>query len=205
MLHQPFGAGAVGGSEQHFAVLSVPFDKSKGNGVFWVKSTCLWQVPLWALAARAMVASGSLRRKPDAKKGATGMTGDDARSARRSEILRFRLSEPEAEAFRGFCESHGLSVTEALRRMARGAAGLGPTFSGEGHTQIVELTRQVRAVGVNLNQTVHHMNAGQAFPAEEVHSWLEETLGVIRALDTLYSSLAARARSRADAAVETLG
>ncbi len=133
---------------------------------------------------------------------ADGMADENAGSERRSEILRFRLSEPEAQAFRAFCDNHNLSVTEAMRRMARGAAGLGPTFSGEGHSQIVELTRQVRAVGVNLNQAVHHMNAGHAFPADEMRSWLEETLGVIKALDTLYSSLAGRARSRADVAVE---
>ena len=130
------------------------------------------------------------------------MADENAGSERRSEILRFRLSEPEAQAFRSFCDNHNLSVTEAMRRMARGAAGLGPTFSGEGHSQIVELTRQVRAVGVNLNQAVHHMNAGHAFPADEMRSWLEETLGVIKALDTLYSSLAGRARSRADGAVK---
>ena len=35
-----------------------------------------------------------------------------------------------------------------------------------------------------------------------MRAWLEETLGVIKALDTLYSSLAGRARSRADVAVE---
>ena len=133
---------------------------------------------------------------------ADGMADENAGSERRSEILRFRLSEPEAQAFRVFCDNHNLSVTEAMRRMARGAAGLGPTFSGEGHSQIVELTRQVRAVGVNLNQAVHHMNAGHAFPADEMRAWLEETLGVIKALDTLYSSLAGRARSRADVAVE---
>ena len=133
---------------------------------------------------------------------ADGMADENAGSERRSEILRFRLSEPEAQAFRVFCDNHNLSVSEAMRRMARGAAGLGPTFSGEGHSQIVELTRQVRAVGANLNQAVHHMNAGQAFPADEMRSWLEETLGVIKALDTLYSSLAGRARSRADVAVE---
>ena len=111
------------------------------------------------------------------------MADDNASSERRSEIFRFRLSEPEAQAFRAFCDNHNLSVTEAMRRMARGAAGLGPTFSGEGHSQIVELTRQVRAVGVNLNQAVHHMNAGHAFPADEMRSWLQETLGVIKALE----------------------
>ena len=140
-------------------------------------------------------------RKPDAG-GAAGMADENGGSERRSEVLRFRLSEPEAQAFRAFCDNHNLSVTEALRRMARGASGLGPTFSGEGHSQIVELTRQVRAVGVNLNQAVHHMNGGHAFPADEMRSWLEETLGVIKALDTLYSSLAGRARLRANAAVE---
>jgi hypothetical protein len=130
------------------------------------------------------------------------MADENTGSERRSEILRFRLSKPEAQAFRAFCDNHDLSVTEAMRRMARGAGGLGPTFSGEGHSLIVELTRQVRAVGVNLNQAVHHMNAGHAFPADEMRSWLEETLGVIKALDTLYSSLAGRARSRAAVAVE---
>jgi len=147
-------------------------------------------------------ASGSLLTQTGRLRGAAGMADENAGSERRSEILRFRLSEPEAQAFRAFCDNHNLSVTEAMRRMARGAAGLGPTFSGEGHSQIVELTRQVRAVGVNLNQAVHHMNAGHAFPADEMRSWLEETLGVIKALDTLYSSLAGRARSRADVAVE---
>jgi hypothetical protein len=129
------------------------------------------------------------------------MAEDDADATKRSEVLRFRLSEAEARAFRSFCEAHGLSMTEALRRMARGAGGLGPTFSGEGHAHIVELTRQIRGVGVNLNQAVRQINARQVFAAEEMRSWLEETLGVIRALDSLYSSLATRARMRADAAV----
>ena len=129
------------------------------------------------------------------------MAEDDADATKRSEVLRFRLSEAEARAFRNFCEAHGLSMTEALRRMARGAGGLGPTFSGEGHGHIVELTRQIRGIGVNLNQAVRQINAGQVFAAEEMRSWLEETLGVIRALESLYSSLATRARMRADTAV----
>lgn len=122
---------------------------------------------------------------------------------KRSDVLRFRLSEAEARAFRAFCEAHGLSVTEALRRMARGAGGLGPTFSGEGHGHIVDLTRQIRTLGVNLNQAVHQIHEGRVFAAEEMRSWLEETLAVIRALDSLYSSLATRARMRAEAAIGT--
>ena len=147
---------------------------------------------------------GRVRQFAHANRTLEGLPGWLTRTPAPSEgrRFRFRLNKPEAQAFRAFCDNHNLSVTEAMRRMARGAAGLGPTFSGEGHSQIVELTRQVRAVGVNLNQAVHHMNAGHAFPADEMRSWLEETLGVIKALDTLYSSLAGRARSRADVAVE---
>jgi hypothetical protein len=49
------------------------------------------------------------------------MADQNGGSERRSEILRFRLSEPEAQAFRTFCDNHNLTVTEAMRRMARGS------------------------------------------------------------------------------------
>jgi len=115
----------------------------------------------------------------------------------------FRLTKPEAEALRVFCASHNLSVAEAMRRMAKAAAGFGPTFTGEGRTEVVELTRQLRAVGINLNQAVQHMQATRAAPDAELQTWLEDALRVIRGLDTLYSSLAGRSRARAAAAVET--
>ena len=122
--------------------------------------------------------------------------------ANKDEMICFRLTEADAEAFRSFCAEQGLSVTEALRRMVKAAAGFGPTFTGEGRTEVVELTRQLRAVGINLNQAVHHMNAGHAFPADQLHAWLGDALRVIKGLDFLYSSLTGRARSRAAAAIE---
>jgi hypothetical protein len=89
-----------------------------------------------------------------------------------------------------------------MRRMAKAAAGFGPTFTGEGRMEVVELTRQLRAVGINLNQAVHRMNAARAVPEAELQIWLEEALRVIRGLETLYSSLAGRSQARAVAAVE---
>jgi hypothetical protein len=117
-------------------------------------------------------------------------------------MICFRLTKLEADALRAFCASQGLSVTEAMRRMAKAAAGFGPTFTGEGRTEVVELTRQLRAVGVNLNQAVHRINAGRAIPDAELEVWLADALHVIRGLDTLYSSLAGRSQARAVAAVE---
>jgi hypothetical protein len=130
------------------------------------------------------------------------MADEGTASGRKDEMVCFRLTKPEADAMRAFCVGHGLSVTEAMRRMAKAAAGFGPTFTGEGRTEVVELTRQLRAVGVNLNQTVHRMNAGRAVPDDELLAWLEDALRVIRGLDTLYSSLAGRSQARAIAAVE---
>jgi hypothetical protein len=130
------------------------------------------------------------------------MADEGSSSTRKAEMVCFRLTKPEADALRAFCAEHSLSVTEAMRRMAKAAAGFGPTFTGEGRTEVVELTRQLRAVGINLNQAVHRMNAASAVPDGELRDWLEEALRVIRGLDTLYSSLAGRAQARAQAAVE---
>jgi hypothetical protein len=130
------------------------------------------------------------------------MADDATASNRKDEMICFRVTKPEADALRLFCARHSLSVTEAMRRMAKAAAGFGPTFTGEGRTEVVELTRQLRAMGINLNQAVHHMNAGRAFSDDELHAWLEDALRVIRGLDTLYSSLAGRSQARAAAAVE---
>jgi hypothetical protein len=59
-----------------------------------------------------------------------------------------------------------------------------------------------QGIGVNLNQAVHHMNAGNAFPGENVRAWLIEAHAVMLALDALYTSLTGRARRRAEEAVE---
>ncbi|WP_432431937.1 plasmid mobilization relaxosome protein MobC [Methylocystis rosea] len=82
---------------------------------------------------------------------------------------------------------------------------MGPTFDGEGRVEVVELTRQLRAIGVNLNQAVHHMNAGNAFPGENVRAWLIEAHGIMWALDALYASLTFRARRRAETAIDKDG
>jgi hypothetical protein len=130
------------------------------------------------------------------------MADDGIASSRKDEMVCFRLTKPEAEALRAFCAGHNLSVTEAMRRMAKAAAGFGPTFVGEGRTEVVELTRQLRAVGINLNQAVQHMHAERTLPDAELQTWLEDAMRVIRGLDTLYSSLAGRSQARAVAAVE---
>ena len=59
-----------------------------------------------------------------------------------------------------FCGAHGVSESEALRRFVRSSVGFGPVFGPEASAAVRELTRQIRAIGVNINQAVRAMNTG---------------------------------------------
>ena len=78
---------------------------------------------------------------------------------------------------------------------------LGPTLTGEARAEVVALTRQMRAIGSNLNQAVHRMNAGHMVPEDEMTRYLDGVHGTIVELDRLYRSLCARAHKRAVQAV----
>jgi hypothetical protein len=115
--------------------------------------------------------------------------------------LRVRLSRQEHADFKSFCQQNDLTPSEATRRLIREAARLGPTFSGAARAEIVLLTRQLRAVGVNLNQAVHHVNAGNIVQGEDMKAWLISANDVIVELDEQYKSLCRRAHQRAKEAV----
>ena len=109
--------------------------------------------------------------------------------------------QEEHADFKSFCEQNDLTPSEATRRLIREASRLGPTFSGAARAEIVLLTRQLRAVGVNLNQAVHHMNAGNIVQGEDMKAWLISANDVIVELDEQYKSLCRRAHQRAKEAV----
>lgn len=127
---------------------------------------------------------------------------DAQKTSRRKVVTRsLRMSADEHEMFGAFCAAQGITPSEALRRLARSAALLGPTFSGEARAEVVALTRQIRAVGVNLNQAVHHMNAGHLIQGEDLKTYLDGVAEAIGELDRLYRSLCVKSYRRAVAAV----
>jgi negative regulator of replication initiation len=123
--------------------------------------------------------------------------------SRRKAVTRsVRMSAQEHALFGEFCESLNVTPSEALRRLARSAALLGPTFTGEASAEVIALTRQMRAVGNNLNQAVHHMNAGHVIQSEDMRGHLEAVSRAISELDRLYRSLCVKSYRRAEAAVD---
>ena len=129
------------------------------------------------------------------------MTDKQTGSRRKAVTRSVRMSEEEHALFGEFCESLGVTPSEAFRRLARSAALLGPTFTGAARAEIVALTRQMRAVGNNLNQAVHHMNAGHVIQSEDMNGHMEAVSRAVGELDRLYRSLCVKSYRRAEAAV----
>jgi len=127
---------------------------------------------------------------------------DKNTSSRRKEVMRtVRMTEEENALFAAFCEAQGITSSDALRRLARSAALLGPTFTDEARADIISMTRQIRAVGTNLNQAVRHMNAGHLIQGEELKTYLDGVATAIREMDQLYRSLCLKSYRRAVMAV----
>ena len=128
------------------------------------------------------------------------MTDRQPGSRRKAITRSVRMSEEEHALFGEFCRSLDVTPSEALRRLARSAALLGPTFSDEARAEVIALTRQMRAVGNNLNQAVHHMNAGHVIQSEDMKGHLDAVSRAIGELDRLYRSLCVKSFRRAEAA-----
>ncbi|MDE2579098.1 MAG: plasmid mobilization relaxosome protein MobC [Hyphomicrobiales bacterium] len=111
------------------------------------------------------------------------------------------MSHDECELFDAFCESQSITPSEALRRLARGAALLGPTYADQDRAEIIGLTRQLRGIGTNLNQAVHHMNAGHVIQGQDLAAYLDSVRDAITELDRAYRSLCVRTHRRAVASL----
>lgn len=153
---------------------------------------------------RRVPSPGGLTSRPAVPSGTgreTETRMDEGAKRPKTAVLHVRLTAQEHEAFMGFCAHAQLTPSEAIRRFVREAAFLGPTFEGEARAEIVALTRQLRALGANLNQAVRHMNAGHVIGSGDVAEWLATARGLITELTALYRSLCGRSHERASRAV----
>lgn len=115
----------------------------------------------------------------------------------KDQVLHTRLSHEERALFRAFCAEHGLTSSEVLRRFVRQAAGFGPTYDGEMRDAIVEYTRQLRAIGVNINQIARILNSGRTPDYPTLEAGLGRLTQELIAQSEDYASLCAKARRRA--------
>lgn len=120
-----------------------------------------------------------------------------ARRAPRNRVVRLRLSDVEWLALAAVCAERNTTMSTALRRGARAAGGLGPTFDGATRLAILETNRQLRAIGVNLNQTARALNRGIVPAHAQLKAVIEPLIAAIADTQEAYLSLCAAAQAKA--------
>jgi len=122
--------------------------------------------------------------------------GRVTKAIKRSEIVHVRLTEEERTRFTERCVSDDRPISEAIRRVMREAAELGPTFDGDIAEEIRGLTRQLKTIGGDIDRAVRDINIGRAPEAATMRSTFLEFAEVLWEVESFYRSLCATARSR---------
>ena len=128
----------------------------------------------------------------------------------RSKVLTVRVSTEDMERLDALAKELGLSRADTARRVLLYAAGvyhIEPPEAGE----IAELTKEVSAIGSNVNQAVRAMNAavlrGQKIPRLQLDQLTHQLHQVARHNDQVRSLMVRRAqqqRAHIDQIVETM-
>lgn len=118
------------------------------------------------------------------------------KAIKRSEIIHLRLTEEERARFSAVFAPDDAPISEAVRRLMREAAGLGPTFDGDVADKIGALTDQLKAIAIDINQAVRAINVGKAPELAAIRTTFEEFAEALWEVESFYRSLCTTARER---------
>lgn len=85
--------------------------------------------------------------------------------------VKFRVNEREYERLEQMAKSLNMSVPKFCKMKAQGSKVKPPKIDREG---ALEIARQLRAMGNNVNQLAKRANEGYAIPSEELQGIREE-------------------------------
>lgn len=100
-------------------------------------------------------------------------------SRKESRQVNFRVNDPEYERLEQMAKEVGMSVPTFCKKKAQGARMRQPNVNREG---ALEMAKQLRAIGNNVNQLARGANAGKEIPREEL-------LGIKKELQELWQRL----------------
>ena len=113
-----------------------------------------------------------------ARKRACEMDADAPRATVRSGTRRYgavthvRFSAAELAGLKAIAEREGVTVSEVIRRLVRAETGHLPVASEALLPGILDMTDQLRRVGLNFNQAVRAMNEGRVAYDEDLENAL---------------------------------
>jgi len=93
-------------------------------------------------------------------------------SRRYGEVTHIRFSDDELASLKAIAGRDGVTASEVVRRLVRAEAGYLPIASEALRPAIVDMTDQLRRVGVNFNQAVRAMNDGRVAHDENLEQAL---------------------------------
>jgi len=93
-------------------------------------------------------------------------------SQRYGEVTHIRFSADELVSLKAIAGRDGVTVSEVVRRLLRAEVGHLPIASDALRPAIVDMTGQLRRVGINFNQAVRAMNDGQVAHDEDLEQAL---------------------------------
>lgn len=91
---------------------------------------------------------------------------------RYGEVTHIRFSADELVSLKAIAEREGVTVSEVVRRLVRAETGHLPVASDALLPAVLDMTDQLRRVGLNFNQAVRAMNEGRVAYDEDLESAL---------------------------------
>lgn len=123
-------------------------------------------------------------------------------STRRDHAVRVRLTAAELAALTSFAEENGASTSEILRRLAREAAGMGPSLGGDEALGLAANVAQLRKAGVNLNQITRALNAGRSPGYAALKGGIERLSRIVAEQMVMLEAMCVKARRKASLRVK---
>lgn len=123
-------------------------------------------------------------------------SGTPARSASRryGEVTHIRFSADELARLKAAAQRDGVTVSEVIRRLVRAEAGRLPVATEALQPAIVELSDQLRRVGIDFNQAVRAMNDGRVGYDEDLERALIAVGDLVRQFREELKAMTARSR-----------
>ena len=92
-----------------------------------------------------------------------------------SRQIKFRVSDSEFEKLEQIANSFQMSVPAFVKAKAQGARMRPPKIDREG---AFEIARELRSIGVNVNQIAKHLNQGQSVSMEQLEGLERQLNGI---------------------------
>lgn len=120
----------------------------------------------------------------------------DEQSSRSYPLMAFRLPQDMKDELAGFAEAHGVSASEVVRRAVDEMVSHGPSFFPDETAALLGYRRELKALGINVNQAARKVNSGEVLQDPLDRDLMEQILSNIGEVSDYLLAMATRRKNR---------